>query len=310
MEIIDAQVHLNHIHPAWQTAEVEDIFAAALAAMDAVGVDGVVVSEFWGFDGKYREQLPNGVFRSRYPFSELAAARKPDRFMYHTVLSIDDPDLDEQIAQLRQQPGGVALRIVPSPDNGATDRLKNGEFEPLFAAAERHRIAVFCWLPGRSRLLVPYLEKFPQLQFILDHCGVGQAPYRLGPTAPTLVSSVVPTRAERVKQFDVVADLAHYPNLALKWCHAPNLFSEQPYPYRDALPVLRRAIEAFGADRVMWASDYTQAHTEMGITWAQALYYVLESDELEDSEKEWLLGGSVRKALNWARHHQSGGPMG
>lgn len=57
VEILDAQVHLNHIHPSWQTAEVEDILAAALAAMDAVGIDGLVVSEFWGFNGRWREQL-------------------------------------------------------------------------------------------------------------------------------------------------------------------------------------------------------------------------------------------------------------
>ncbi|MBV9894703.1 MAG: amidohydrolase [Chloroflexi bacterium] len=301
MEILDSQVHLNHIHPEWRNADVEDIFAAALAAMDAVGIDGLVVSEFWGFDGARRQELPGGVFRSLYPFSELAATKEPRRFIYHTVVSIDDPEVDVQIGRIRQQPGGAALRIVPSPDNGGTDRLAKGEFEPFFAAAEKYQVPVFCWLPGRSALIVPYLKQFPRLQFILDHCGVGQAPYRLGPTAPTLLSSVVATRAERVQQFQEVAELAQYPNLALKWCHAPNLFSEQPFPYRDALPVLRRAIEAFGVERIMWASDYTQARTEMGITWAQALYYILESDQLSDTEKEWLLGGSLRKALNWSK---------
>lgn len=301
VEVIDAQVHLNHVHPDWKTAPVEDILAAALATMDAVGIDGLVVSEFWGFDGQRRLEVSPGVFRSLYPFSELAASREPRRFIYHTVVSIDDPELDEQVGRIHQQPGGAALRIVPSPETGATERLAKGDFEPFFAAAERHQVPVFCWLPGRSHLLVPYLRTFPALQFILDHCGVGQAPYRLGPTAPTLVSSVVATRAERVKQFDDVTDLAQYPNLALKWCHAPNLFSDEPFPYRDALPVLRRAIDAFGPDRIMWASDYTQARAEMNITWAQALYYILESDQLSQTEKEWLLGGSVRKALRWAR---------
>jgi predicted TIM-barrel fold metal-dependent hydrolase len=190
---------------------------------------------------------------------------------------------------------------VPRPETGDVERLSRGEFEPYFAAADRHGVPVFCWLPGRSHLLVPYLKAFPRLQFILDHCGVGQAPYRLGPTAPTLVSSVTETRAQRVQQFDAVVELAQYPNLALKWCHAPNLFSEQAYPYRDALPVLRRAVDAFGAERVMWASDYTQAHTEMGISWTQALYYVLDSDQLSDTEKQWLLGGSVRRALRWPK---------
>ena len=301
MEILDAQVHLNHIHPAWQTADVEAILGAALAAMDAVGVNGVVISEFWGFDGRHRQQLPNGVFRSSYPFSELAAGHEPQRFVYHTVIDLDDPELETQMAALKTKPGAVALRIVPRPETGAVDRLAGGDFEPFFAAAEKHGVPVFCWLPGRAALLERYLKAFPRQQFILDHCGVGQAPYRNGPTAPTLLSSLVESCAERVKQLDGVLELARYPNLALKWCHAPNLFSEQPFPYRDALPLLRRAIDAFGADRVMWASDYTQARTEMGITWAEALHYVLDSDQLSETEKAWLLGGSVRKALAWQR---------
>jgi predicted TIM-barrel fold metal-dependent hydrolase len=215
VEVLDAQVHLNHIHPERKTAQIDDILAAALAAMDAVGVDGLVVSEFWGFDGRWREELPNGVFRSRYPFSELAASKEPRRFICHTMVSIDDPQLDEQVAWVRLQPGGAAQRIVPIPETGAVARLEKGEFEPLFAAAERHSVPVFCWLPGRGHLLLPYLKKFPHLQFILDHCGVGQAPHRFGPTAPTLLSSLVQMRAERVAQFDEVVELAQYPNLAL-----------------------------------------------------------------------------------------------
>jgi L-fuconolactonase len=177
VEIIDAQVHLNHIHPEWKTAGVDDIFAAALAAMDAVGVDGLVVSEFWGFDGRWREEPPNGAFRSQYPFSELAATKEPGRFIYHTMVSIDDPELDDQIARVRQQPGAAALRIVPTPESGAVERLERGDFEPFFAAAERHQVPVFCWLPGRSHLLVPYVTKFRGLQFILDHCGVVEFPW-------------------------------------------------------------------------------------------------------------------------------------
>ncbi|MBV9134291.1 MAG: amidohydrolase, partial [Chloroflexi bacterium] len=143
MEILDSQVHMNHIHPEWRNADVEDIFAAALAAMDAVGIDGLVVSEFWCFDGARRQELPGGVFRSLYPFSELAATKEPRRFIYHTVVSIDDPEVDVQIGRIRQQPGGAALRIVPSPDNGGTDRLAKGEFEPFFAAAEKYQVPVF-----------------------------------------------------------------------------------------------------------------------------------------------------------------------
>ena len=96
---------------------------------------------------------------------------------------------------------------------------------------------------------------------------------------------MTPTRAGRVAELDRVIDLAQYPNLALKWCHAPTLLSETAYPYRDVLPLLRRAIEAFGVERIMWASDVTQARVEANHTWAQLLYYLLDSDLLSETKK-------------------------
>ena len=74
---------------------------------------------------------------------------------------------------------------------------------------------------AQAHLLVPYLRKYPTLQIILDHCGVGVAPPLVGELPPTLQTSLAPTLEERVRQLEGVIDLAQYPNLALKWCHAP-----------------------------------------------------------------------------------------
>jgi predicted TIM-barrel fold metal-dependent hydrolase len=149
--------------------------------------------------------------------------------------------------------------------------------------------------------LLPYVRKFPNLQFIVDHCGVGVAPLRVGELPVTMATSLTESRGERVGQLEAVCDMAQYPNVALKWCHAPGLLSEEEYPYRDLMPLLRQAIEAFGAERIMWASDYTVARDQNGNTWAQCLYYLLDSDELSWTEKEWILGGAVRRALDWPR---------
>jgi predicted TIM-barrel fold metal-dependent hydrolase len=65
------------------------------------------------------------------------------------------------------------------------------------------------------------------------------------------------------------------------------------------LPLLRRAIKAFGVERITWASDYTVAHEQHGEAWAHSLYYLLDSDALEQTEKEWILGRSVRQLLHW-----------
>src|SRR4030095_14006464 len=111
------------------------------------------------------------------------------------------------------------MRTVRGPNRGEGGACEGGKFEPLLAAAAEHQVPVFCWFPGRSHLLVPYLRKYPTLQLILDHCGVGVAPPRTaGELPPTLQTSVAPTLSERLAQLERVIDLAQYPNLALKWC--------------------------------------------------------------------------------------------
>jgi L-fuconolactonase len=302
IEIIDAQVHLNQLGPDWQTDPIDSVIATGIQAMDAVGIDKVLIGEAHGFDSKFRpvgEELPNGAIRSTYPFSERAVELHPDRFTYHVVIDFTDPEPDRLAADVHTRPGANSMRIVPVPQTGAVDSLEHGEFNALFAAAERYEVPVFAWVPRRAHLLLPYIQQFPKLRFIVDHCGVGVAPLRVGQLPVTMETSMTKSRGDRLSELTRVCDMAQYPNVALKWCHAPGLLSEEDYPYRDVMPLLRQAIDAFGVERIMWASDYTIAQTQNANSWAECLYYLLDSDQISWTEKEWLLGGSVRKVLNW-----------
>jgi predicted TIM-barrel fold metal-dependent hydrolase len=303
-EVVDAQVHLNQLVPDWRTAPMDAVISAGVQAMEAVGVDRVLIGEARGFDPKLRlqgQELPNGAIRADYPFSERAVELHPDRFIYHVRIDFRDPELERLAEEVGNRPGAHGLRIVPVPQTGEVASLERGEFEPLFAAAERHRVPVFAWVPGRAHLLEPYIRKFPRLQFIVDHCGVGVAPIRVGELPVTMATSLTESLAERIAQLERVCDLAQYPNVTVKWCHAPGLLSAEAYPYHDLMPLLRKTIDAFGAERIMWASDYTVARDQNANSWAECLYYVLDSDQLSEREKEWILGGAARKALNWPR---------
>jgi L-fuconolactonase len=304
IEIIDAQVHLNQLVPDWQTAQTDAVISTAIQAMDAVGIDHVLIGEARGFTVNMRPQgqvLPNGAIRSDYPFSERAVQLHPDRFIYHVRIDYRDPDVDRLAAQVAGRPGARSMRIVPVPQTGEVASLERGDFEPLFAAAERHRVPVFAWVPGRAPLLEPYIRRFPKLPFIVDHCGVGIAPIRIGELPQTVATSVTPLLADRVAHLERVSELAQYPNVALKWSHAPGLLSAEEYPYRDVLPLLRKAINAFTVKRILWASDYSVARDRNGNSWAQCLYYLLDTDQLTRTEKEWILGGTVRQVLDWPR---------
>lgn len=302
IEIIDAQVHLNQLGPNWQTEPIDSVIATGIQAMDAVGIDKVLIGEAHGFDAKFRplgEELPNGAIRSAYPFSERAVELHRARFTYHVVIDFTDPEVDRLAAEVQTRPGANSTRIVPVPQTGAVDSLEHGEFNALFAAAERYEVPVFAWVPGRAHLLLPYIQRFPKLRFIVDHCGVGVAPLRVGQLPVTMETSMTKSRDDRLVELTRVCEMAQYPNVALKWCHAPGLLSEEDYPYRDVMPLLRQAIDAFGVERIMWASDYTIAQSQNANSWAECLYYLLDSDQISWTEKEWLLGGSVRQLLNW-----------
>jgi predicted TIM-barrel fold metal-dependent hydrolase len=123
------------------------------------------------------------------------------------------------------------------------------------------------------------------VQFIVDHVGI----------------DAYASRAERPSVADAVDALrayARFPNVAIKWSQAPRL-SAEGYPFRDVVEQLARAIEVFGVERIMWGSDYTV--TRHHHTYAEALFYLRDSDVLSASEKERVFGATLRRILHWER---------
>ena len=275
MDIVDAQVHFNRF----------GALESGLAVMDAVGVNALLYDEYWEFDARSRilpgYELPNGAFRHVFPLAVAAVLLHPERFAYLVRFDRRDPDLDTLISTIRTMPQRKALRVVPWTPEGFA-QFGEGADDAVFAAAQRHGVPVFVLLPGRTRLLHRYLRKFPDVQVIVDHCGVELQLGRLHDDA--------------LSGFAEVLALAQYPNVSLKWTHAPRL-SDRPYPYPDVLAMLLRVVEAFGKERVMWGSDATQ--TTGHHSWAESLYYIRDTEQLSKDEKHWILGGSLRNALEW-----------
>ena len=52
-------------------------------------------------------------------------------------------------------------------------------------------------------------------------------------------------------EYEQVLKLAQYPRVYMKYS-AVNYSSKQPYPYPDAKPLVRKAFDAFGAERMIW----------------------------------------------------------
>src|SRR6202012_49174 len=132
------------------------------------------------------------------PRAEAAASQYPDRFGVLRRVDHRDPDLQSIARALADAPYATGLRAALM-DPTDLDALAKGGLTPVFQAAADHDLPLFILLPGRPDLLPAYVEKFPGLTIVIDHCGV---PLQKG----------VPAQA-----LDPVLDLARYDNVSLKW---------------------------------------------------------------------------------------------
>jgi predicted TIM-barrel fold metal-dependent hydrolase len=282
MDIVDSQIHVG-----------PNGIPEALAAMDALGIASAVIDEYWlssGMELEPRTLLPNGARRALTPTAELAALTAPERFAYLVRLDRRDPELRGILRLLADAPHARALRIAPGVFPGETEAFGAGDYDDLFAAVmECCGLPVFVAIPGNTPLLERYVKKFPGLKFIIDHCGM---PFDNLPLSET-------DKTQKPAQFDQVLKLAGHSNVALKWAHAPGLFGVSDYPLAGLRPILRRALNRFGPERVMWASDFGANRT--GETWGELLFYMIDNTDLSTAERANVLGGTARAWLGWPR---------
>jgi predicted TIM-barrel fold metal-dependent hydrolase len=287
MDIVDGQLHVGR-------GKID----STLEAMDALGIKSVIIDEYWdtGLGDKNPShiqpghELPNGAWRAAWPTATEAALRYPDRFAFLVRIDRLDPQLESVMRVVGSTPNALAFRLQPLWTKDEAAAFASFAYEPLFDIAQEIGLAVCLFIPGHVELLVPYLKKYPRLRFVVDHCGMGFAGLPSFRPEPEASFSTTPAYFERV------LELAQFPNVALKWSHAQDRFGAPDYPYAPLRPYLRCAIEAFGANRLIWASDKTVLPHHR---WSDMLHYLRDSPDLSRDEKEWILGRAARKIFNW-----------
>jgi predicted TIM-barrel fold metal-dependent hydrolase len=268
-----------------------------LEAMNSLGIRSVLIDEWWvkgldkpptQIDPGYR--MANGAWRAAYPVAELASILHPDRFSYLVRLDRKDPELERVMRVAGSSPHARSFRVMPVWTTEEAAAFTSGGYEPLFDIAQDVGLPVSLSMPGYVEYLPRYLKAFPKLTFVLDHWGFGVAHHKTGrPEA-------VERRAQSLEYFEEILKLAEYPNIAIKMGHTHRHFKGDQYPFEPVRPFLRRAINAFGAHRLLWASDKTVVPNH---TWWELLHYLKDDPELSQDEKEWMLGRTARNILKW-----------
>ncbi len=253
----------------------------AREAMDSIGVDAALVN-------------------TRPDLLEYFIERYPDRFGGCPSIDHKMPDLDAFLAGLRSRPGMLAIRlsIMQWADGSVRPEFTEGLLEPVFSTAAKHNVPVCLAAMGVTRVIGPVAARHPDLLLIVDHLGTTTPP----PMA--LVSD------DHWKTLPDILALAKYPNIAMKFSGA-TVLSSTPYPHPDLWEPLHRIIDAFGPERLMWGSDFTRLRMKRGSTefapraewttvYSNELNYLRDTTELSQSDKEAILGGTIRKLLRWA----------
>ena len=240
-----------------------------VAAMDAVGVDGALLVS------------PYSMYRYDAGYALEVYAKHPGRFGLIRPFDPQSDAIEEEMSEWTGTPGVVGARIMLSYGSYEAD---DPGLNRILAAGAQAGAPINIMSSGNLPLLRELALRNPGAQIVIDHVGLVQ------PFAP-------PAPPEPFAELDSVLSLAELDNVAIKISGACTL-SHEPFPYSDIWEPLRRIFEAYGFERCLWGTDWTRAVNLL--TYEQGVEAFRVTDQLSDSERATLMGGSLAKIYNWS----------
>ena len=240
-----------------------------VAAMDAVGVDGALLIS------------PHRMYLYDASYALEVHAKHPGRFGLIKPFDPQSEAVADEIAEWAGTEGVVGARIMLTTQAFEAD---DPGLSRIFAAGAQAGIPVNVMCSGKLPLFLELARRHPDTQMVVDHVGLVQ-PFE--PPAPP----------EPFADLANVVSLAVCDNVAIKISGACTL-SHQPFPYPDIWESLGKVFDAFGFDRCMWGTDWTRA-VEL-LSYEQGVEAFRVTDQLSDSERSALMGGTLAKIYNWS----------
>ena len=212
----------------------------------------------------------------------LDSARKHQgTFSVVAMINERTPNLKERLRDLRNQ-GARGIRIGPTKHADRTlnvdppNWLKAPGMVRLWRHAAELGVAI-CPLLGPDFLpsLDPMCQANPDTLVVIDHLG------HIDMSRPETVASL--TR------------LARHRNVHVK-VSGFYKFGDKKAPYGDLAPMIHPVIDAFGPDRLMWASDCPYLLTE-GNNYADALALIREGMGLSKGDRSKILRDTAARVF-------------
>jgi predicted TIM-barrel fold metal-dependent hydrolase len=197
------------------------------------------------------------------------AKRFPGRFVVTGMVDDMQPHPDKVLRDLLPQ-GVRAIRITPRIRG---DKWLEGDgMAAMWRCGADTGQAMACLIDAKDLPGVDAMcKKHPETPVVIDHFA------RIG------VDGEI-----RKADLDALCALARHKRTALKISAYYALGKKKP-PYDDLAPMIRRALDAYGPERCMWASD-SPYQIQGEHTYAASIALVRDRlDILSAGDKEWLL---------------------
>jgi len=187
----------------------------------------------------------------------------------------ESQDFPAQLERLAANPKVRGLRRIL---HTAPDALSQAPiFTENLKRIAAHRLTFdICVLARQLPLALRIARACPNVQFILDHCGVPQLKER----------ALDPWRTD-------IAALAAEPNVACK-VSGIVAYAHADWTADDLRPFVEHVIESFGWDRVVWGSDWPVCTLTADLgRWVAATREIVAGESADSQAK--LLNGNARR---------------
>ncbi|MCA9194843.1 MAG: amidohydrolase [Planctomycetales bacterium] len=199
----------------------------------------------------------------------------PGVFSAVALIDHKSPSVEQQARQLVRR-GARGFRLHSKGD--AQDWPRSPSMRRLWQVAADDGFAI-CPLinPDDIVHIAMLCQSFPKTKVVVDHFA------RIG-----IGGSIEPDR------LDELCGLARFPQVYVKTSAFYALGKKQP-PYHDLLPMVKKLLDAFGPERLMWASDCPYQVQGMHTYQASIDLILKDSEFLSTSDKKWLLRDTAQK---------------
>ncbi|MBD16570.1 MAG: amidohydrolase [Planctomycetaceae bacterium] len=207
-----------------------------------------------------------------------AIREAPQKFVGVAVVDENSEDLGGQLETLRAR-GIVGLRLVTlriDADSWVDSQSAKNVFRE---AADQKIAACFLCNPGELSAIDRVCSHYPELTVVIDHLArIGAG----GDINEAHISQLI--------------NLSRHKNVYVKVSAFYALGKQQP-PYLDFLPMIHRLRDAYGAERLMWASD-CPFQLIPGHTYRDSIELITErANFLSAEEKLHLLQGTAEQVF-------------